>query len=41
MMKWCNLKDERNRTQKLADILDYNLYSDDSIINDFDCFFIK
>lgn len=41
MMKWCELQDARNETQKLTDLLDYNLYTDDNLINNFDCLGMK
>lgn len=35
MMKWCSLKDCRNDTQKLADLMDSKLLLNDEILNDF------
>ena len=35
MMKFCNLHDSRNNTQKMADLLNTRLYIDDCLIDDF------
>ena len=41
MLKYCELDDCRNDTQKLADLLNANLYIDDTLINDLSSFYIK
>ena len=37
MMKWCGLNDGRNKTQKIADLINNQLLIDDSLIDGLYC----
>lgn len=41
MMKWCEMEDSRNETQKMADLLGDTLIYDDSCMENFAAFYLK